>query len=125
MEEQQGGGYLHPALQAKGRVRLAVGCEELLSPAERTRIHEGLEAALVAAGVGRVTGANTSAEPNEYFVRSTIEVEVGELEVGIRVLRHSLRRLEVPAATWIWQFEPEEVCYEVWFDEDNPPTWGW
>jgi hypothetical protein len=84
-----------------------------------------LAQAVAAAGIGRVLGGGTFLVAERWGTRSNVLVEVSDLEAGVRVLRHTLRELQVPPATWIWQYEPEEVCYEVWFDEENPPAWGW
>lgn len=125
MTSEEDQGYVHPSFRTQGPLRLQVGSEEWIPPPERIRIQENLHTALVTARVGKVIGGDTLEYPNEDSVRSTIQVEVYELEAGVRVLRHALRQLRVPSATWIWQFEPEEVCYEIWFDEDHPPKWGW
>ena len=125
MSNNQDGGYVHPSLRTHGPVRLDVGSEDMIPPTELVRLEEGLRAALAATGVGRVIRTSTFSKPNAYCHRSVIQVEVVALEAGLRVLRHALRELRVPRATWIWQFDPEEVCYEIWIDEDSPPTWGW
>jgi hypothetical protein len=125
MSSNQDGAYVHPSLRTHGPVRLDVGSEDAIPPTDLARLEENLQASLAAAGVGRVIGSRTFSEPNANCHRSVIQVEVVALEAGIRVLRRALRDLQVPLATWIWQFAPEEVCYEIWTDDDNPPTWGW
>jgi hypothetical protein len=125
MASEQDRGYVHSAYRTQGPVRLEVGSEELIPPPERLRLQEGLQAALVAAGVGEVIGGNSLSEPNENCLRSSIQVEVSDLEAGVRVMRHALRELKVPPVTWIWQHDPQEVCYQIWIDENNPPRWGW
>lgn len=106
--------------------RLVVGSEETIPATDLDRYSRALEEALVNGGVGTVGVSATSLEPDEWNLRSSIEITVSDLESGVRVLRHSLRSLGVPDATWIWQREPELVTYEVWgIDEDNPPSWGW
>jgi len=104
-------------------VCLEVEFNEVIVPEQRHVIEATLDAALRAGGIGRVTGGGTFLVPQESGIRTNIDFVITELEAGIRILRHKLQELDVPSGTWIHQWEPEEVIYDVWFDQ--PPKWGW
>ncbi len=105
---------------------LVVGSEALIPPDDLSRYAVALDAALSAPGLGTVGLRASFPEPNEWGLRSVIHVAVADLEAGVRTLRRTLRALDVPEATWIWQWEPELVTYEIYgFNEDDPPSWGW
>jgi hypothetical protein len=105
-------------------IYLEVGSEDAVTPDEYARIEAGVRAALRDAAAGEVTGGETFPAATLDHLRFVIHVRVKELEQGVRVLRHSLRALGVPDATWITRYQKVEI-YEVWgIDESNPPTWG-
>lgn len=105
---------------------LVVGSEDLIPLVDLDRYAAVLDEALRAAGVGSVGVRAGMPEPDEWGLRTTIRVAVSDLEGGVRVLRRTLRSAGVPDATWIWQWEPELVTYEIWgFSDDAPPSWGW
>jgi hypothetical protein len=106
---------------------LVVGSEELIPPDDLARYATAVGDALTAVGVGSVgASARMTEEPNEWGMRSMILVSVSDLEAGVRVLRHALRAAQVPDATWIYQFQPELIAYEIWgFSDQDPPKWGW
>jgi hypothetical protein len=105
-------------------VELAVISEEFIAPAERERLQTRIGAALGEAGVGRVVSGESLPEPDEFSIRTRFGVVVTDHEGGVRTLRRVLRAADVPSATWIHQAEPEAYI-DVWFDEANPPLWGW
>jgi hypothetical protein len=107
-----------------GPVELAVISEEFIAPAERERLQTRIGVALGEAGVGRVVSGESLPEPDEFNIRTRIGVVVTDHESGVRTLRRVLRAADVPSATWIHQAEPEAYI-DVWFDEANPPLWGW
>jgi hypothetical protein len=107
-----------------GPVELTVISEEFIAPAEREQLQARIGTALGEAGIGRVLGGESSPEPDKSSVRTRIGVLVTDHEAGVRALRRVLRAADVPAATWIHQAEPEAYI-DVWFDDANPPLWGW
>lgn len=101
---------------------LEVISEEFIAPAERERLQAQIAAAL--GDAGDVLGGQSSPEPDEFSIRTRIMIRVSEHESGVRILRQVLRAANVPSATWIDQAEPM-VSFAVWFDETEPPLWGW
>src|SRR5262245_23767181 len=96
---------------------LIVGSEELIPDAELARMAAALEVALSTAVVGTVGARATFSEPTFWSLRSIIHVTVSDLEVGVGVLARTLRSVDAPMATWIWQGDPQgraEAIYEVW-----------
>jgi len=92
----------------------AVGSEEQIPSDDLARYAAALSDALSAANAGKVGDWATFTEPDEWNLRSIIRVSVSDPGVGMAVLRHTLRALEVPDATWIWQWEPELFTAEIW-----------
>jgi hypothetical protein len=105
-------------------INLDVGIKDQIASKELARFSTGLRTALVDAQVGDVTGSERFPKAKSRKPYSIIHVTVTHLEAGVRVLRHALRTLGVPMATWIYLEEPEEI-YEVWGFELRPSQWGW
>ena len=101
---------------------LIVGSEEQIPDEQLARMAAALGVALATAGLGTVGAKATFAEPNLWHLRSIIHVTVWDVEAGVEVLARTLRSVEAPMATWIWQGNPPrraEAIYEVWTEQDQ------
>src|SRR5262245_37651977 len=101
---------------------LIVGSQELIPDKELARMAAALEVALSTSGVGAVGARATFVEPKFWHLRSIIHVTVSDLEAGVEVLCRTLRSVDAPMATWVWQGDPPgraETIYEVWNEDDE------
>jgi hypothetical protein len=101
---------------------LIVGSEALIADGELAGIAAALEAALSTAGLGAVGERATYPEPKFWSLRSVIHVTVSDLDAGVELLGRTLRSVDAPMATWIWQGDPQgraDVIYEVWTEHNS------
>lgn len=75
--------------------------------ATRDEVETPLDAELMAADVGEITGGGIG---GGYY---RLEVDVTDLERGLEVVRQTLRRLRVPASTTIRVPGPEVAVHRV------------
>ena len=74
----------------------------------RDVIEEPIDEALEKSGIGEVTGGGSG------MGYSNIDIEVNDIEEGLRIIRKTLSSLGVATSTVIKQYQPEAREYSVY-----------